>query len=258
MFLWHILIWTDLSSIKFFIPQINTFIMISVEMLTAIPFAKWTCFTYYFNLPCKQRGNVEACEVSFSSFPFPLAGGGQSGVFDGFYPAVTFSSSLIHVLQKNTVACVSCVFSALLCAHSSWPRRWCDGWWQGLRRQSMSSAWNTGGQWGSLPVLARTLHLEWPWSSHLGLSERCHCQYREIWSLYLGKAEKIWGSQTLSSFTSFTAEVWKAMPRSVFWRGLLQNDLKLCSLKGAAKQADTQPDMLNHRTNEQQTRTNSL
>lgn len=148
--------------------------------------------------------------------------------------------------------------SALLCAHSSWPRRWCDGWWQSLRRQSMSSAWNTGGQWGSLPVLARTLHLEWPWSSHLGLSERCHCQYREIWSLYLGKAEKIWGSQTLSSFTSFTAEVWKAMPRSVFWRGLLQNDLKLCSLKGAAKQADTQPDMLNHRTNEQQTRTNSL
>lgn len=113
MFLWHILIWTDLSSIKFFIPQINTFIMISVEMLTAIPFAKWTCFTYYFNLPCKQRGNVEACEVSFSSFPFPLAGGGQSGVFDGFYPAVTFSSSLIHVLQKNTVACVSCVCTAV-------------------------------------------------------------------------------------------------------------------------------------------------
>lgn len=113
MFLWHILIWTDLSSIKFFIPQINTFIMISVEMLTAIPFAKWTCFTYYFNLLCKQRGNVEACEVSFSSFPFPLAGGGQSGVFDGFYPAVTFSSSLIHVLQKNTVACVSCVCTAV-------------------------------------------------------------------------------------------------------------------------------------------------
>lgn len=133
---------------------------------------------------------------------------------------------------KSCRLCGLCLHCCVLTGHGH--GRWCGGWWQGLRRQSRSSAWSTGGQWGFRPVLAGTLHLEWPWSSHLGLSERCHCRYREIWSLYLGRAEKRWGSQKLWSFTSFTAEIWLAKPRSVFWRGLLQPKFTLL-IEGSCK-----------------------
>lgn len=221
MFLWHILIWTNFSSIKFFHSTNRHFHRDVSRNVDNYPFCKMNLLHLLFQ-PAMQTAGECGGMWSFL-FKFSLSFGSWRSV-----RCIWWLLSCSHIFFV-TDSCLAGKCAALLCAHSSWPGRWCDGWWQGLRRQSMNSAWNTGGQWGSLPVLARTLHLEWPWSSHLGLSERCHCQYREIWSLYLGKAEKIWGSQTLSSF-------WKAMPRSVFWRGLLQPKwLQTLFIEGSCK-----------------------
>lgn len=207
LFLWHFLIWIKFPKNLFnptFHNHSKTLRLWYLYKCWQLSLQKnepsWKAEYTASNPHADSGGHVEACEVSVSSFPFPLAGGGQSGIFGGFYPAVTFPCLLIHVLQDNPVAWVSRVCTVVCSLFMAWKVAWWVGWyqqwWQGLRRQSMSYAWSTGGQWGYPPERAWSLHLEWPWSSHLDSSERCHCQCRGRWSRYLGRAEKTWGSQT--------------------------------------------------------------
>lgn len=104
-----------------------------------------------------------------------------------------------YLAGKSCGLCVLCLHCCVLTVYglgAVWWVGWYRKWGRGLRRQSKSSAWSTGGQWGSPPEPAKSLHLEWPWSSHLDLSERCHCQCRGRWGQYLRGTEKTGKSNT--------------------------------------------------------------
>lgn len=161
------------------------------------------------------------------SFPFPLAGGGQSGSFGGFGPDWCLAGQSLWPLL-----CV-CTW----CAHSSRPE---VVWWVGsgldLRRQSKTSALNTDGQWGFPPGPARSPCPWWSWSSRLDSSGRCRCPCRGWTSRNLVRRHQVKHSLakylTLDSqlgselrfWTSFTTcsvmlTVWVHVVTRHLWRG---------------------------------------
>lgn len=121
-YIWYIwYTWT----LPFFI--ISTPAIIFIQMLTAVsnkvnPAEKQTFCT---KPQYRQWGQFS---VSVSSLPFPLAAGGQAGIFGGVFPAVICPCLLIHVFQNNHVTWMSCVCTFVYLLFMVWEMMLWVGW----------------------------------------------------------------------------------------------------------------------------------